>query len=265
MCKAETDFFSSPPTRRAFTLIEMLVVIAIIALLVSLIVPSITNAISSAKHAKSMSNLRQWGTAMHLYMAENQGDMPSRGPSQQPPWGMIAATHVESVRTAWYNTLPPYVGELSLGKIPADERAGFLTGDSMHRDPTAKFRVSDLSRRPLFSYSFNSQINTSREHGDDVPGLGDVRSEVLSFSMYNSPANTVAFFETRAGPDDGHPSQKKNSQYARAYGHSRHLSFRYGGKVNLLFLDGSVRRFKSEDLFNGTQVVNDEVYWAGLE
>lgn len=55
------------------------------------------------------------------------------------------------------------------------------------------------------------------------------------------------------------------SQFARAYGHSRHLSFRYGGKVNLLFLDGSVRRYQSEDLFNGTQVVNDEVYWAGLE
>lgn len=255
---------TSTLSRRAFTLIEMLVVIAIIALLVGLIVPAVSKALSSATHAKSMSNLRQWGTAMNIYMTESGGDMPARGPSQQPPWGMIAQTHVESVSKAWYNTLPPFVGESPLSDIPADERVDFLNGQTMHRDPAAKFKISDLAMRPLFSYSFNSQLNTSREHGDDVPGMGDVRRESLNISMYTSPSNTVAFFETRVGPDDGHPSQTANSQFARAYGHSRHLSFRYRKRANLLFLDGGVRRYSSENLFNGTTVVNDEVYWAGM-
>lgn len=258
------EFRKSVRRRHAFTLIEMLVVIAIIALLSTFIVPAVSGALRSANHTKSMSNLRQWGSALHMYLVESRGEMPTRGPSQQPTWTQVSSVTQPVIRDAWFNVLPPYVNQPALYEVPSNERKEFLTGPSMHRDPKAEFDTRQLVVRPLFSYCYNSQLNTSREHGDNVPGLGDVRSEALKFSMYTSPSNTVAFFETRVGKDDGHPSQTAASQFARAYGHSRHLSFRYGGRVNLLFLDGSVRRYQSEDLFNGTQVVNDEVYWSGL-
>lgn len=247
-----------------FTLIEMLVVIAVIALLAGLIIPAVGGALRKAAHTKSASNLRQWGTALSSYLTDSRGRMPSRGPDQQPSWFEVSFDHPD-IRKAWYNVLPPYVDEPALHAIPTDERESFLTRSSMHRDPNAEFDTSLLSSRPLFSYAFNSQLNTSREHGDDVPGIGDVRGDALPFNRYTHPTSTVVFFETRVNEDDGHPSQTGSSQFARAYGHSRHLSFRYGGRVNLLFLDGSVRRFKSDDLFNGTRVVNDDVYWSGLE
>lgn len=243
-----------------FTLIEMLVVMAIVILLTAIIIPSVSGALRSAQHTHSMNNLRQWGTATLLYMTESGGRMPSRGPEERPSWG-----EVMNARNAWYNVLPPYVGEQALMDIPAHERVNFLEGTSMHRDPAARFNTGELSERPLFSYTYNSQMNVSRTHGNHIPGRGDLRRDQLFISDYTTPSNTVLFFESRVRREDGHPSQTSANQMGRAYGHSRHVSFRYGGRVNILFLDGATRRFRSDEIFNGTQVINEPVIWEGLE
>lgn len=62
--------------KQAFTLIEMLVVIAIIALLTSLLVPAVSSALRRAKMATCMSNLRQAGLGLTQYAAENRGRYP---------------------------------------------------------------------------------------------------------------------------------------------------------------------------------------------
>ncbi|MCC5843814.1 MAG: prepilin-type N-terminal cleavage/methylation domain-containing protein [Verrucomicrobia bacterium] len=247
-------------TQNGFTLIEMLVVIAIIALISAIMMPAVNRGIQSSQHAASMSNLRQWGVANISYLVDSRGRMPSRGPDQQPNWAQAAQDP-----GAWYNVLPPYVDETPIMEVPAAERVRFLQGRSMHRDPAANFNTEALTGRPLFSYTFNSQLNVSRTHGNVIPGRGDLRGEQLFIDSYRTPSNTVLFFESRVRREDGHSSETANSQMARAYGHSRHISFRYGGRVNLLFLDGGVRRFKSNDLFNGQNVVNDVVIWEGLE
>lgn len=252
--------FSRYRSRSGFTLIEMLVVIAIIAVIAALLMPAANRGIQSSKHASSMSNLRQWGIASISYLVDSRGRMPSRGPNQQPNWAQTAQDP-----GAWYNVLPPYVDETPLMEVPPSERVRFLQGRSMHRDPEAKFDTNALSGRPLFSYTFNSQLNVSRTHGNVIPGRGDLRREQLFMDMYRNPSNTVLFFESRVRREDGAPGETANSQMARAYGHSRHISFRYGRRVNLLFLDGAVRRFKSNDIFNGRNVVNDVVIWEGLE
>jgi len=67
---------SPPPVERAFTLIEILVVMAIIVGLAAILIPSLNSALVRAKATKDMSNLRQIGAATQMYMNDNNGAFP---------------------------------------------------------------------------------------------------------------------------------------------------------------------------------------------
>lgn len=67
--------------RRAFTLVELLVTIGIIALLVGILLPTLSGAREAARRTKCLVNLRSMGTAMQLYMqTEGKDELPNVRP-----------------------------------------------------------------------------------------------------------------------------------------------------------------------------------------
>jgi len=62
--------------RKGFTLVELLVVIAMLAMLAALLLPALSSAKEKALRAACLSNLRQIGLAIHTYAADNNSRVP---------------------------------------------------------------------------------------------------------------------------------------------------------------------------------------------
>jgi len=63
-------------TGRAFTLLELLVVIAIIGILAAMLLPALSRAKARAIQLDCVANYRQVGTALHMYLNENNEQLP---------------------------------------------------------------------------------------------------------------------------------------------------------------------------------------------
>jgi prepilin-type N-terminal cleavage/methylation domain-containing protein/prepilin-type processing-associated H-X9-DG protein len=68
---------SNSESAEGFTLVEMLVVIAVIAILAALLLPALSRAKASARKSACISNLRQVGLGIHLYAGDNGDTLPA--------------------------------------------------------------------------------------------------------------------------------------------------------------------------------------------
>ncbi len=109
--------------RRAFTLIELLIVIAIIAILAAILFPVFAQAKLSAKQSVSLSNQKQLGLATMLYLSSNDDQMffygSSASPSKSRTGVIVAPVDVDKQR--WWNVLMPYIKSKGILRAPADE------------------------------------------------------------------------------------------------------------------------------------------------
>jgi prepilin-type N-terminal cleavage/methylation domain-containing protein/prepilin-type processing-associated H-X9-DG protein len=119
--------------RRAFTLIELLVVIAIIAILAAILFPVFAQAREQARKSACLSNVKQLGTAIMMYVQDFDEVFPNavRGSNPNGSFGASDAW-AQSRIFVWGLGISPYVKNAGIFMCP-----NFKTRFSPPRDPNA--------------------------------------------------------------------------------------------------------------------------------
>lgn len=101
---------------RAFSMVEIMVVIAVMSILVALLIPGVQAAKKSAQSIKCAGNLRQWGVALSLYATDNGGFYPLSWINNSDHWLSFVASYVDD---NWMTYDP-----ISFAKRIDNEKAG---------------------------------------------------------------------------------------------------------------------------------------------
>jgi prepilin-type N-terminal cleavage/methylation domain-containing protein/prepilin-type processing-associated H-X9-DG protein len=101
------------PRRNGFTLIELLVVIAIIAILAAILFPVFAQAREKARQTQCLSNVKQLGTALIMYVQDYDETLPQHA-------GDVGGDFLAPAATSnWAKAIVPYSKNASLLKCPS--------------------------------------------------------------------------------------------------------------------------------------------------
>jgi general secretion pathway protein G len=200
--------------REAFTLIELLTVMAILAVLAGMLFPVIAKSREQARKTVCMNNLRQIGMALSLYATNHDGAIPT-AEIPDAPW---RATH-----HIWDGTLSPprYLG---LGYL--HEKFGYGVKREMYYCPAAQ--GIDRMDWPRHSWSCWEKVGSNVY--EDMCGTSYVYRETGVGGKKLLGANA----QTPAMAMDFQISARARNPANIGYCH-------FLGGVNILFYDGSVK------------------------
>jgi prepilin-type N-terminal cleavage/methylation domain-containing protein/prepilin-type processing-associated H-X9-DG protein len=245
--------------KRGFTLIELLVVIAIIAILAAILFPVFAQARDKARGSACLSNLKQMGLAITMYIQDNEGYPMMSSPSTAVP------------RTRWPDYIYPYVKNEQI----------FLCLSAPLEMFGKKFAHNELKTYGGYGYNFQY--------------LGNSRFPwTAAEAMITAPADTEVAADTNGVRlDDGkvgageytidppQPSSRGSGKASGFYGDGAECGSgapgwgrwgcrstpaeRHSGMVTVVFADGHAKtmRLSRLDDYNGDGVP-DNGFWNGL-
>ncbi len=208
--------------RSAFTLVELLVVIGIIAVLIAMLLPALNRAREQAKTVQCMSNLRQWGQIMMMYANDNHGFLPGVGncatQNASGVWSNNYYVLTSPVSSTYLVNQKPSPGKNTIHRCPADDVYDIRMSGT---NPVAYHQ----------SYGINCTFT-------DETSSGWMRFPAMRISSAKQPTRTCLMMDNY-----GHAqvifnsAMPANSDLVQVH---TWPAFRHQGKANVLFLDGHV-------------------------
>ena len=231
--------------RSGFTLLELLIVMAIVVLLAALILGSLTRAKMAAQRVTCINNLKQWGCAAHLYAQDNDDELPREAAVDGiNTWEMTGSSTNLDV---WYNALAETAGVPTMtyyAQTPSSQQDFYSAGKIFHC-PSARFSAV-AATYPNFSLAINSKLMRDFEGTEPATARG-LWWWGQKLSAIKVPDRTALFLDT------GIPGEERLCPFQSAYtGEPKAYAGQFPGRHNragnILFVAGHVLTMPGKDV-----------------